>query len=105
VGRYEGVKSEMSSVANLDILRGLQIVILILGLVIVYYASKGYRKTKSKSLLYLALGFVFVAVGAVLAGLFFEFLNYDLTSVSAIEAASEVIGFSLIVYSIVGSRD
>jgi hypothetical protein len=93
------------SVPVLDILRALQITVLVLGLVVVYYASKGYRKTKSKSLLFLALGFVFVAVGAVLAGLFFEFLNYDLASVGAIEAAAEVIGFSLIVYSIVGSRD
>ena len=89
----------------LDVLRALQIVVLILGLVVVYYASKGFRKTKSKSLLFLALGFVFVAVGAALAGLFFEFLNYDLTSVAAIEASAEVVGFSLIVYSIVGSRD
>ncbi|MDH2899390.1 MAG: hypothetical protein PXY39_00290 [archaeon] len=93
------------SLAVLDILRGLQSVVLILGLIVVYYASKGYRKTKSKSLLFLALGFVFVAVGAALAGLFFEFLNYDLTSVAAIEAGAEVVGFSLIVYSIVGSRD
>ncbi len=93
------------ALAILDVLRALQIVVLLLGLVVVYYASKGYRKTKSKSLLFLALGFVFVAVGAALAGLFFEFLNYNIYSVDAIEASSEVVGFSLIVYSIVGSRD
>lgn len=89
----------------LDVLRVLQVAILILGLVVVYYASKGYRKTKSKSLLFLALGFVFVAIGAAIAGLLFEYLHYDLTTVAAIEAGAEVIGFSFIVYSIVGSRD
>ena len=74
--------------ATLDILRIFQVAILILGIVVVYYSQKGYRKTKSKSLLYLALGFVFVTIGAALAGLLFEFLNYDLTVVETIEAGS-----------------
>jgi len=90
---------------TLDLLRIFQIAILILGIVVIYYSQKGYRKTKSKSLLYLAFGFLFVTVGAALAGLLFEFLNYDLTLVETIEAGAEVIGFSLIVYSIVGSKD
>jgi len=90
---------------TLDLLRIFQITILVLGIIVVYYSQKGYRKTKSKSLLYLALGFLFVTVGAALAGLLFEFLNYDLTVVETIEAGAEVIGFSLIVYSIVGTKD
>jgi hypothetical protein len=91
--------------ATLDLLRVFQIAILILGIVVVYYSQKGYRKTKSKSLLFLALGFVFVTIGAALAGLLFEFLNYDLAIVETIEAGAEVVGFSLIVYSIVGVKD
>jgi len=90
---------------TLDILRIFQITILLLGVIVVYYSQKGYRKTKSKSLLFLALGFLFVTIGAALAGLLFEFLNYDLAAVETIEAGAEVIGFSLIVYSIVGTRD
>jgi len=92
-------------VANLDLLRVFQVAILLLGVVVVYYSQKGYRKTKSKSLLFLAFGFVFVSIGAALAGLLFEFLNYDLVLVETIEAAAETVGFSLIVYSIVGSKD
>jgi len=80
-------------------------VILFLGIIVVYYSQKGYRKTKSKSLLFLAVGFLFVTIGAALAGLLFEFLNYDLTVVETIEAGAEVIGFSMIVYSIVGTKD
>jgi len=90
---------------TLDILRIFQLAILFLGVVVVYYSQKGYRKTKSTSLLYLALGFIFVTIGAALAGLFFELFNYDLTVVETIEAGAEVIGFSLIVYSIVGKHD
>ena len=87
-----------------DTLSVLQSVIVILGLVIIYYATRGYRKTKNKSLLFLGLGFFFVTIGAVAAGLLFQFLNIDLYDVETIAAASEVIGFSLIVYSIVGMR-
>ena len=91
--------------STLDLLRIFQVAILILGIIVVYYSQKGYRKTKSRSLLFLAFGFVFVTIGAALAGLLFEFLNYDLTVVETIEAAAETTGFSLIVYSIVGTRD
>jgi hypothetical protein len=90
---------------TLDFLRIFQVAIVLLGIVVVYYASKGYRKTKSKSLLFLALGFVFVTIGAVTAGLLFEFLSYNLTVVETIEAGFEVVGFSLIVYSIIGTKD
>jgi hypothetical protein len=92
-------------VNSLDLLRVFQVAILLLGVVVVYYSQKGYRKTKSKSLLFLALGFVFVTIGAALAGLLFEFLNYDLIAAEAIEAFAEMVGFSLIVYSIVGTKD
>ncbi len=94
----------MSSIAPLDVLSALQIIIVILGLVIIYYAARGYKKTKSKSLLFLALGFLFVTIGAVAAGLLFTFLNFQLVEVEAIQAANEVLGFLLIVYSIVGVK-
>jgi uncharacterized membrane protein len=89
----------------IDFLRVFQVAILILGIIVVYYATKGYRKTRSKSLAFLALGFVFVTIGAAVAGLLFEFLNYDLASIEALEAASEVVGLFLIVYSILWRRD
>jgi len=63
---------------TLDLLRIAQAFVLIFGLVVIYYASKGYRRTKSRSLLRLAVGFAFISVGAVLAGATFELLNGDL---------------------------
>jgi hypothetical protein len=89
----------------IDYLRTFQAIIVVLGLVIVYFASKGYKKTKSKSLLFLGFGFLFVTVGAVAAGVLFEVLNYDLVTVEAIQAATRVVGFLVIVYSIVGKKD
>ncbi len=93
----------MGSLA-VDTLSALQTVIVILGVIIIYYATRGYRRTKNKSLLFLGLGFLFVTIGAVAAGLLFQFLNFGIAEVEAIEAASEVVGFLLIVYSIVGMK-
>lgn len=93
------------TIATIDYLRVFQSIIIALGLVIVYFASKGYRKTRSKSLLYLGVGFLIVTVGAVAAGVLFEILNYDLVTVETIQAATRVVGFLVIVYSIVGKRD
>lgn len=90
---------------SIDYLRVFQAIIVVLGIVIVYFAVKGYRKTKSKSLLFLALGFLIVTVGAVAAGVLFELLNYDIVTVEAIQAATTVVGFLVIVYSIVGKKD
>lgn len=90
---------------SLDLLRVLQVTIVVLGIVILYFGTKSFRKTKSRSMLFLSIGFLFVTVGAVAAGLLFEFLNFDIYTVDAVGAACEVIGFLLIVYSIVGTRD
>ena len=90
----------------IDLLRALQAVIVILGIVIVYFAGKSFRKTKSSAMLYLALGFVFVTIGAVVAGILFEFLlPGNLQAADSVSTACEVIGFALIVYSIIGTRD
>lgn len=88
-----------------DIFRSLQIAIALAGVVIVYYAYKGHRRTKSRSLLFLAVGFVFITIGTVVDGLLFEFLGFDLISGEIVEACSQLSGFLLIIYSIVGPGD
>lgn len=90
---------------TLDLLRLAQAFVLIFGLVVIYYASKGYRRTKSRSLLLLAIGFAFVSVGAVLAGVLFELLNVDLLEADTLQAAAQAVGFFIIVYSLAGTKD
>ncbi len=89
----------------IDVLRVFQSAIVILGAVVVYFSSKSFRRTKSKSMLFLAVGFAFVTAGAVVAGLLFELLNYDIVAVETIQAISQTVGFILIVYSILGTKD
>jgi hypothetical protein len=92
-------------VAIIDVLRTFQLAIVILGTIIAYYGSKSYLKTKQRSMLFLAVGFAFVTVGAVAAGVLFELLKFDLITVETVASGFEVFGFILIVYSIVGMRD
>ena len=56
-------------------------------------------------MLFLAIGFFFITIGAISSGLLFEFLKFDLTIVDTVEATCQVVGFLLIVYSILGTRD
>jgi len=87
------------------LLRVFQSAIVILGAVVVYFSGKSFRRTKSKSMLFLALGFAFVTTGAVVAGILFELLNFDIEAVETVQATCQTIGFILIVYSILGVKD
>ena len=87
-----------------DLFRIVQACIAVAGVVVVYYAYRGFSKTGSRSLFFLAIGFVFVTIGSVMAGLLFELLNFDLTSVITIESTSELVGFLFIIYSIIGPK-
>jgi hypothetical protein len=89
----------------LDILRVAQVLILVFGGVVIYYASKSYSKRKSRSILLLAVGFAFVTVGAVAAGFLFEILSVSIVTVEAIQATSQAIGFFIIVYSLVWTKE
>ena len=53
---------------TLNVLRILQVVIVLLSVVVIYYVTKGYGKTKSRSMLFLAIGFFFITIGAISAG-------------------------------------
>jgi hypothetical protein len=81
----------------LSIIQGL---ILILGGIVVYYAFRAYSRTKSRAMLLLGLGFAFVTVGAAIAGVLFNVGGEDLTTVESVQAASQAIGFFVIVYSL-----
>ena len=88
----------------LELLTVAQALILVLGGVVVYYATKSYRKTKSGSMLFLLIGFGFVTLGAAAAGLLYN-INTDLVVAQAVQATCQVAGFLTIVYSLKGTKD
>ncbi len=81
-----------------------QALILVFGGVVVYYAGKAYGKTKSQAMLLLALGFAFVAVGALAAGLLYNVGTVDLSTVITLQAYSQAVGFFIIVYSLARAK-
>ena len=91
-------------VAEIDLLRVAQGVVLVLGAIVVYYGLVSYRRTKNRAMLMLAIGFAFVTIGAVAGGIIYEVLGGDLLTADLIQAVARVIGFLFIVYSIIGIK-
>ncbi len=84
------------------VLRGLKLMIVLLGLVLVYLGARAYRRTRSHDMLFLSFGFGLMTAGSVAAGILFEFLGYSFVDVSVIESTIVVLGFMTLIYSIYG---
>ncbi len=81
-----------------------QVLILLFGGVVVYYAYRAYGKTKSAAMLLLAVGFAFVAIGALVAGVLYNFDSTDLSTPITVQAYSQAVGFFIIVYSLARAK-
>jgi hypothetical protein len=82
------------------LLRGLEGVILVVGGLIAFAGLRAYRRSRQASLLFLGAGFALVTVAAAAAGALYELLTHDLLTAWIVSALLDVIGFGLILYSI-----
>ena len=89
---------------NLLYLDFAQALILVFGGVVVYYASRSYGRTRSQAMLLLALGFAFVTLGALAAGVMYNIGAVDLGTVITVQAYSQAVGFFVIVYSLAKAK-
>jgi uncharacterized membrane protein len=87
---------------DIYLLRFLKLIIVLLGTVLVYLGLKGYRKSRRKDMIFLALGFALITAGSVAAGVLFEFLGFELVDVEIVESAMVILGFASLIYSIFG---
>ncbi|WP_135853584.1 DUF7521 family protein [Halorussus salinus] len=78
----------------------LKTITLVLGGLITYFAFKAYRRTGSRPLKALALGFGVVTLGSLLAGVLDRVLDTAGTAVLAVESALTAVGFAIILYSL-----
>lgn len=86
----------------------LTLVAMMMGLIIVFQAYRGYRRNKSDPMLYLALGLVFVTIAPFLLSLIFtissEFISLGsfafAYTLPILSRCAEVIGLSCILYSL-----
>lgn len=73
---------------------------LILGGAIVVLAYKGFRRSNSRSMIFLAVGLALVTTGAFVEGVLFEFFHWEITLIHAIESTINVLGFLTILYAV-----
>lgn len=74
--------------------------IVVAGGTVTYFAYKAFRRTRNRSLGFLAAGFALITLGSVLAGLAFEILGVWLELGILIEGLFILAGFSLVAYSL-----
>lgn len=89
----------------LQFLEVAQTLVLIFGLVIVYYAGKSYRRTRSTAMLMLAVGFGLASVGSALGGVAFELMGVDLQTADTLQALAQALGFFIILASLALVKD
>jgi len=77
---------------------------LILGGLITYFAYRSYRRTRSRALGSLAVGFGIITFGTFLAGAVDQLLQVDFQYGLLIESGLIALGFLVIVYSLYTSE-
>ena len=73
-----------------------------LGLLIAHQAYRGYREFDSKPMLYVAIGFLFVSVGAIIEGILFDVFKFSIFLAGTVQTAIVAIGMMVILYSLYG---
>ncbi|MFC7027603.1 hypothetical protein ACFQJ5_08410 [Halomicroarcula sp. GCM10025324] len=75
-----------------------------LGVAIAYQAYRGYQRTGSDPLRYVAVGFVFISVGAVLEGILFDVLGLSIFDAGTIQTGVVAVGMLFILYALYGGN-
>lgn len=79
-----------------------KLIVIVLGFLIAYQAYRGYRRSHSRPMLYVAIGFVFISFGAVLEGLLFDVIGLTLTDSSTVATIIVSIGMLSVLYALYG---
>lgn len=80
-----------------------RISVVILGAVIAYLSLKGHQRNGSKSMFFVFVGFFLITLGALSAGILFEFFKFSLVDVYTFDSVMMTLGFSSIIYSVYGA--
>lgn len=73
-----------------------------LGFLIAHQAYRGYRVYGSRPMLFVAIGFVFISVGAIVEGLLFDVFGFSIFLAGTIQTTIVAIGMVVILYSLYG---
>jgi hypothetical protein len=79
-----------------------KLVTMSLGFLIAHQAYKGYRAYGSTPMLYVAIGFLFISVGAIIEGILFDVFGWSIFLAGTVQTAIVAIGMIVILYSLYG---
>lgn len=82
-----------------------KLVTMVLGFLIAHQAYRGYRVHGSKPMFYVAVGFIFISVGAVIEGVLFEVVGLEIFIAGTVQTTIVAIGMIVILYSLHGNMD
>lgn len=82
-----------------------KLITMALGFFIAYQAYRGYRVYDSKPMLYVAVGFLIISVGAVIEGLLFEVVGLEIFIAGTVQTIIVAVGMVVILYSLYGNMD
>lgn len=74
-----------------------------LGLLIAYQAYRGYQRHGNTPLRYVAIGFVFISIGAVVEGVLYDVVGLSIFLAGTIQTTLVAIGMLVILYSLYGA--
>lgn len=74
----------------------------VLGLLIAVTDYRGHRRHGTRSMVYLAVGFAVISVGAVTEGLLFEVLGWDIFRAGMVQTGIVALGMVLVFHSLYG---
>lgn len=79
-----------------------KLITVILGVTIAYQAYRSYRRSNGRPMLYVAIGFLFISVGAIIEGVLYEFDVLSIYQASAIQTGIVALGMLFVLYSLYG---
>lgn len=82
-----------------------KLVTMALGFLIAHQAYRGYSAHGSKPMFYVAVGFIFISVGAVIEGILFEVVGLEIYVAGTAQTMIVAIGMAVILYSLYGNMD
>ena len=79
-----------------------KLVVIVLGLAIAFQAFRSYRRGNGQPMLFVAIGFVFISLGAVTEGVLYELNVLTIYQASAIQTGIVAVGMLFVLYSLYG---
>lgn len=94
----------MMSITDLLLLLS-EIAIICLGGVLVYVSMRAYRRSKSRSMLAMSVGFLVMVLGSLVEETLVELFGFQLIESHALENSVVAVGLLFLVYSLYGTRE